>query len=577
MYMISPRFILMDQLTRFEADEYSEEDLIEVIVKYNGDVQSVAAEFDAFVEILDVNYAIFTIKFLYLPQLYSFNQIEYIELPKNITYLMRESLNSSCITEVQRESTFGLTGQGVIIGIIDSGIDYTHPDFRNPDGTTRILFLWDQFIEGVPPQGFRNGSEYTKFQIDQALASGSPFLYVPSDDNVGHGTAVAGIAAGNGRSSNGLEKGVAPNSYLIVVKLGHKENASFSRTTEIMRAAKYISDKAQELGLPVCINISYGTNNGSHNGNSLFETYLNNVSQSGRCSICVASGNEASSSHHYSNVIVQDAIDTIEFAISDNIPRVYMSMWKNFIDTMSIEIISPSGKSTGVISSRQRITRAVLDNVLVSVLYGQPTHYNSIQEIYILFRGINKPISGGLWSLVVRGTKIHSGLFDIWLPTLEEVTQYTSFLRPSVPNTITLPATAQRVISVGGYNSVINSIADFSGQGTVRNLNCIKPDLTAPAVNILTTRAGGGYDTFTGTSVAAPFVTGSAALMMEWGLIQGNDPFLYGQRIKAFLCQGAEKISGVRYPSPIWGCGTLNLCNTMDSLVEYNNTGGAFL
>lgn len=574
--MIRSPFIPIDQLTRFESDESSEGDLIEVIVKYSGDVLAVGAALDAFVEILDTNYAIFTISLENLEQLYGYNQIEYIELPKNLTYFLRKNLESSCISQVQRQNSFGLTGDGILIGIIDSGIDYTHPDFQNQDGTTRILFLWDQTLDGAPPEGFRNGSEFTKTQIDEALDSDTPYTYVPSTDYVGHGTAVAGIAAGNGNSSDGVERGVAPNASLIVVKLGHKGSASFTRTTEIMRAAKYISDKAQQLNMPVSINISYGTSNGSHLGNSLFENYLTNVSQRWRSSITVAAGNEGSSGHHYSKVLTQGAMDTVEFSISDNIPRLYMTIWKNFVDTMYFEVISPSGRSTGIITPLQRVTRFTLDDVLVSVLYGQPNHYNPEQEIYILFRGVSKPISGGLWSIRVRGVEISYGLFDMWLPSLEEVGQNTSFLRPAVTNTITLPATAQNVISVGGYNSTLNSIADFTGQGTIRNIDFIKPDLVAPAVDILTTRTGGGYDVFTGTSVAAPFVTGSAALMMEWGLLRGNDPFLYGQRIKAFLWKGAERSASITYQNPIWGYGTLSLCNTMDLLVEYNQAGGAF-
>lgn len=575
--MIHSPFIPIDQLTRFESDEYSEGDLIEVIVKYSGNVLAVGTALDAFVEILDSNYAIFTIALSKLEQLYGFNEIEYIELPKNLTYFIRRNLESSCIAPVQRQSSFGLTGNGVLIGIIDSGIDYTHSDFQNQDGTTRIQYLWDQSIEGTPPEGFRNGSEFTKEQIDEALRSDNPYAYVPSTDYVGHGTAVAGIAAGNGNSSDGVEKGVAPNASLIVVKLGHREgNPSFTRTTEIMRAAKYISDKAQQLNMPVSINISYGTNNGSHLGNSLFENYLSNVSQRWRSSITVAAGNEGSSGHHYSKVLTEGTKDTVEFSISDNIPRLYMTIWKNFVDTMNFEVVSPSGKSTGIIPPMQRVTRFTLDNVLVSVLYGQPTHYNPLQEIYILFRGVSKPIAGGIWSIVVHGEEISYGLFDMWLPSLEEVGQNTSFLRPAVTNTITLPATEQNVISVGGYNSLLNSIADFTGQGTIRNIDFIKPDLVAPAIDILTTRSGGGYDVFTGTSVAAPFVTGSAALMMEWGLLRGNDPFLYGQRIKAFLWKGAERSNNITYQNPIWGYGTLNLCNTMDLLVEYNQAGGAF-
>ncbi|QIB68479.1 S8 family peptidase [Aminipila butyrica] len=573
--MIYQPFLPLDQLTRFTSDQYSDSDMLEVIVKYSGDIMAVGAELDAFVEILDVNYAILTISLANLAKLYQYNEVEYVELPKNLTYFLRESLNSACISQVQRPTSFNLTGAGVAIGIIDSGIDYTHSDFQNQDGSTRILFLWDQTIDGNPPMDFRNGSEYTKAQIDEALASDTPYEFVPSRDTEGHGTAVAGVAAGNGRGSDSVEKGVAPNASLIVVKLGHTGHAAFTRTTEIMRAIKYIYAKAQEVNMPVSINISYGTNNGSHDGSSLFEGYIDNMTERWRSCICVAAGNEASAGHHYSNLLTQGATDRVEFSISDNISSLYMTIWKNFVDTMTFSVISPSGRSTGEISPFQRVTRFTMDGVLVSVLYGQPTHYNTAQEIYILFRGVSGPMPPGLWALSVRGLDITYGLFDIWLPPLEEVGQETDFLRPTVTNTITIPATAHQVISVGGYNSTLNSMADFSGQGTLRNIDFIKPDLVAPAVNILTTKAGGGYDRFTGTSVAAPFVTGSAALMMEWGLLQGNDPLLYGQRIKAFLWKGAERLPNLAYPNPVWGYGSLSLCDTMDLLVEYNQSGFA--
>lgn len=564
-------------INQIDLDKYSEDGMIELIVKYNGDIRAVAAEVDAFVEILDSNYSIFTLPIDNIPTLYSYNEVEYIELPKSLTYFLRDALNSSCIAPVQRQSSFGLTGNGVLIGIIDSGLDYTHPDFRNEDGTTRVLYLWDQLLQGTPPEGFRNGAEFTKEQIDRALNDEDPYSYVPSKDLVGHGTAVAGIAAGNGRSSDKVETGVAPNASLIIVKLGHKGNVSFTRSTEIMRAVKYISDRAEALGMPVSINISYGTNNGSHLGDSLFETYLDSVAEDWKSSISVASGNEGSSGHHYSKNIFEGEDEVVEFSVSENIPQLYLTIWKNFADDMTFEVIAPSGKSTGIIPSYQRVTKLVLDNVIVTVLYGQPNNYNLQQEIYILFTGINGPVSSGLWNLVIRGVEIICGIIDIWLPTLEEASQYTSFLRPTTQNTITLPATALNVISVGGYNSTINSITDFTGRGTMRNINYMKPDLVAPAVNILTTRTGGGYDTFTGTSVAAPFVAGSAALMMEWGILRQNDPFLYGQRIKAFLRKGASRKDDIIYPNPIWGYGSLNLCDTMEQLVEYNQLGGAFL
>lgn len=575
--MPNSSFVSLDRLIRFGSSRATQDGLTEVIVKYSGDIQAVGAQLGADVEILNSNYAIVTINLERLPELYDFPQVEYVELPKTLTFVLQSNLESACITPVQRETGFGLTGNGVIVGIIDSGIDYTHPDFRNPDGTTRILFLWDQNVTGTPPQGFRNGTEYTQEQINQALQSENPLQIVPSTDTVGHGTPVAGIAAGNGAASGGVDRGVAPEASLIIVKLGHTGDETFARSTEIMRAAKYISDKALALNMPVSINISYGTNNGAHTGNSLFERYLDSVCEQWKTVISVATGNEGSAAHHFSAQMTQDETLTIEFAVSGNPVEFFMTLWKNFADTITFELIAPNGRSTGMIQPLQSFTFATLSGTEVSVLYAQPNHYTVLQEVYFHFNTQTASIATGVWRLVARAENIVDGRFNIWLPTVDTVTQRTAFLIPDINLTLTLPSTAYQVISVGGYNGVLGIASAFSGRGAADTCYPTKPDLVAPSVNIIAPRAGGGYDSNTGTSMAAPFVTGASALMMEWGIVQGNDPFLYGQRVKAFLCRGANRRYTETYPNNLWGYGMLSLCNTMDDLVEYTRSGGAFL
>jgi subtilisin family serine protease len=569
-------FIRLDKLTKFQSDELSENDLIEVIVKYYGDIKKAGSELGADVEILSTDYAIITISIKQLPNLYNQKEVEYIELPRNMTYILRFNLNSACITPVQSTAGVNLSGKGVVVGIIDSGIDYTHPDFINEDGTSRILFLWDQTIESTPPAGFRNGTEYTNSQINAALKSPTPLSVVPSNDNIGHGTAVAGVAAGNGKSSGGVERGVAFEASIIVVKLGHTGNESFTRTTEIMRAVKYISDKAESLNMPLAINISYGTNNGSHDANSLFERYLDSMCEKWKTVISVATGNEGSAAHHFNAKVAQDETVTAEFVVGGNLKSLYITLWKNFVDTISFELIAPSGNSTSIIAPVQSVTRVTLDGVVVSVLYGQPNHYSVEQEVYFLFSTRGQVIKSGIWNLVARGEHIIYGTFDAWLPTVEDVAEGTSFLRPDINTTLTLPSTSRYVIAVGGYDSSINTAAEFSGRGPDRGSVLTKPDLVAPAVGINTTKSGGGYDTYSGTSLAVPFVTGSAALMMEWGIIQDNDPFLFGQRVKAFLRRGARRTFSIDYLNNIWGYGTLSLCDSMRQMVEYNRGGGAF-
>ena len=542
----------------------------EIIVKYNGDIEKVAKEIGAEIEVLSENFAIITMDLADIGKLLSFSEVEYVERAKTLTPSLQESMRKSCIQPVHDKRGFDLMGEGVIVAVIDSGIDYIHPDFRNEDGTTRLLYVWDQAGEDSPPKGFRQGKEYTKEMLDEALKADNPHDIIAPLDFLGHGTAVAGIAAGNGRASdNGANMGVAPKASLIVVKLGQKGRESFARTTEIMRAIKYVIDKATELNMPLSINLSFGTNDGSHDGNSLFEHYIDEMAKKWKTVISVAAGNEGASGHHYSGVVSQNETIDIEFIISSVRSSVYIGFWKNFIDIFYAQLIAPNGKSTSIIRSTQPITSLRLDEVTVTIFYREPSHYNEDQEIYVLFEADNPAMLEGLWKLRITGVQVVDGRFDVWLPTTEEVSRATAFIRPHSDKTITIPATAQSVISVGGYNHILNSVADFSGRGYTRGNVYVKPDLVAPAVNIIAPKINGGYDSYTGTSMAAPFATGSAALMMEWGIVKKNDIYLYGQRVKAFLKLGAKRNTGIVYPNPESGYGMLCLGDTMDHLKEY--------
>jgi hypothetical protein len=260
----------------------------------------------------------------------------------------------------------------------------------------------------------------------------------------------------------------------------------------------------------------------------------------------------------------------IPFVMGGGLRSCFLALWKNFADVFELELFAPGGQQSGRIISTEPFRRVNLGQVDTAIYYGQPSFYSENQEVFFLLnaKGQNK-VTQGIWRLRVTGVRVTDGEFHIWLPTLEEVGADTHFTRPDPEITLTLPSTAGKVISVGGYNSRIGAAADFSGRGyTFRNIY-VKPDIVAPAVNILTTRPGGGYDSFSGTSLAAPFVTGAAALMMEWGMVLGNDRFLYGQRVKAFLHKSAARDAGISYPNPVWGYGALCLKTAMDALVEY--------
>jgi subtilisin family serine protease len=574
--MTQTNIAALERLLRFDP-RLVLEGRTELIVKYNGDIGRVAQRLGATVEILNNTFAILTIEVEQIPQLYTFPEVEFLELPKTLTFELFRNLANACITRVHGQR-FGLRGQGTIIGIIDSGIDFTHPDFINDDATTRILYLWDQLADpalGSPPQGFTRGVEYNSAQINEALQSPNPFDIVPFFDYNGHGTAVAGVAAGNGRASSGVQIGAAPEASLIVVKLGRTGNEAFARTTEIMRALKYIVDKARELNMPVSINISYGTNNGPHDGNTLFEAYIDSVAQEWKTSISVATGNEGAAAHHFTGFVVQGRQTYMEFFTFGDVYKLYVAIWKNFVDTFVWRIISPVGTESGEIRQTARLYLATMDGVNITVFFNQPTIYTESQEIYILFEGVNRPLPQGLWRIEVTGENVVDGRFDAWLPNVEDVSFSTAFATPNTDITLTLPSTASQVIAVGGYDARSGTVASFSGRGYTRN-NIVKPDLVAPAVDVITTIPGGGYDRFSGTSIASPFVAGAVALMMEWGIVNRNDVFLYGQRVKAFLQKGARRNRNVQYPNNQWGYGSLCLEDTMLLLEQYTS-GGIFI
>jgi subtilisin family serine protease len=566
---------------------------LEVIVKYNGGITGLGYQ----TEILDNNYAILTLPEEDVPALNSLAQIEYAERSKivalseiagqarndnlaviaGLTRNLRPLSNAvlatgiaadrSCIPNVQNERLgFGLSGEGVLVAIIDSGIDYRHPDFINPDGTSRMVCIWDQTLQGAPPEGFLYGTEFSNAQINSALAGGAD---VPHKDYAGHGTAVAGIAAGTAMASEGAELGVAPRASIIAVKLGERDDARFARSTEIMRALKYVYDKAVQLNMPLAVNLSYGTNDGSHDGKSLFETFIDSMAERWRSVIVVASGNEGAARHHFQYTLKQDESVDVIFTVGNDLERLTVELWKHFADTFTCELIAPNGVTTGVLKHTAIPTLVHLDGVRLSFNYIQPSHYNQDNALALRLMAEQGRLIQGAWTLRVVGSQVVVGAFDVWLPTLEETMDKTMFLLPSTDTTLTLPSTTDKVITVGGYDPATGGVSAFSGRGYTRTGTLIKPDLVAPAVNIRGSRAGGGYDQFTGTSMAAPFVTGSAALMMQWGIIQGNDKNLFGQRVKAFLIKGAKRERASTDPNNIDGYGALCLEASMEYLKEF--------
>lgn len=543
----------------------------ELIVKFNGNLSDVANELGfSYVELLN-GYAVITITEDKVDALANFDQIEYIEKPKGIFFEVMNGIEASCIPQLQTPR-YNLRGNGVLIAVIDSGIDYSHPDFRFQDGKTRLLYLWDQTIksteEGLgPPPGFVTGTLYTEERINEALQfadRGRQLEIVPSVDLSGHGTHVTGIAAGNGAASNGRYTGVAPDSRLIVVKLGRSIGESFPLTTQLMTAVDFVIRKALELKIPMSINISFGNNYGARTGNSIVERYLNDVANIWKVSIVVGTGNEGAGRTHTAGILRNNQAQIIELAIGEGESSMNVQIWKNYFDVFDISIIPPSGNRVGPIPSILGKQQFTIDNTQILIYYGEPQPIEQKQEIYIVFIPEELFIEAGIWKFELTPRSIVVGNYDLWLPISGVIGPRTGFLRPVAELTLTIPSAASQVISVGAYNSNNDSVAFFSGRGYTRGYPTPKPEIVAPGVDITSASPGGGYSVRSGTSMATPFVTGAVAMLMQWGITNGNDPYLYGEKVKAYLIKGARKLPGfTEWPNQEVGYGALCVYNSL--------------
>lgn len=535
----------------------------DLIIKYSGNLEAVR-EIASSVTELSNEYAILTVPESRIEQLTRVPQIEYIEKPKRLFFEAANGKRASCILPVQA-APLKLYGKGILTAVIDSGIDYSHPDFRNTDGSTRIRALWDQSIAGNPPEGYFLGTEYTQDQINAALQEPTKVRQeqvVPSRDVSGHGTSVAAIAAGNGRGSvGGIYAGVAPESELLIVKLGNPRREGFPRTTELMQGVDYVLRKALEYRMPVAINISFGNTYGSHEGTSLLERYLDDMSNYWKSVICVGSGNEGTSAGHTSGMLKEREEQRVELGVQQREPALNVQFWKSYVDEVDISVIGPSGVRVGPISERLGTQRFRIDATEILLYYGKPSPYQTNQEIYFDFIPTGSYIDSGVWQFVLTPRKVVTGIYQMWLPSQSVLNQGTAFLNPVSSDTLTIPSTASRVVTVGAYDARSFSYADFSGRGALEKnaeMWVQKPDLAAPGVRVTTAKAGGGYGEYSGTSFAVPFVTGSAALLMEWGIIRGNDPYLYGEKVKAYLRRGARHLPGYeQWPNNQLGYGVL--------------------
>ena len=525
----------------------------DLIIKYSGSLDTAREIGESVTELLN-NYAVVRIREDRIEALASLPEVEFVEKPKSLYFQADEGRQASCIDAVQ-ETPYGLTGRGVLVGIVDSGIDLTNPDFRNEDGTTRVAALWDQA-----------DLEYTSEEINEFLnaeGTGQPAAQPPlSADNSGHGTAVAGIAAGNGRGSEGRRyRGAAPESELVIVKMKSPQPGGFPRTTELMTGVDYLIRKAQEMRMPIAVNISFGNTYGPHDGTSLVERFLNDISDTWKNVICIGSGNEGAAAGHASGLVSDEEEAVQELAVQERETVLNVQIWKSYADEMDISIVNPSGERVGPFREILGPQRFLLGGTELLVYYGEPKPYSVRQEIYISFLPVQSYVDSGVWRIILTPRRIVDGTYQMWLPAQAALNVGTAFLTPNSMSTLTVPSTASQAVTVAAYDARTFSYADFSGRGPAavyEGGNVPKPDLAAPGVLVNAPVPGGGYRAFSGTSFAAPFVTGSAALLMEWGIVRGNDPYLYGEKVKAYLRRGARELPGYsEWPNAQLGYGVL--------------------
>lgn len=470
-------------------------------------------------------------------------EIIFIEKPKALYFELYAAKSEACVNLAKAAETpyGGVTGKGVLVAVIDSGIDIRSSEFLNAAGKTRIKALWDQTTDVT----------YTSDEIDGILEDyrNGAVRVLPARDTTGHGNEVAVIACGR--------SGVASDSDIMIVKLGNSRGDAYIRTTQLMRGVDYCIRKAIEYGQPVAVNISYGGTYGNHEGSSIFEMFIDDCCSTYRCSICIGAGNEGEGRTHYSGHLVSGNVLDAELAIGDYEPQISIQIWKRAMDDARIELIAPTGERIVISDRNAGVVQQNIKNMqLVSKAYGPGPFYMG-EEIYAAIVATSGYITSGIWDIRFTATKVLDGFFNMWLPPVSTLSSATGFLRPSPEYTFTIPATSRRAICVGANGSVPGSAAVFSGRGVnVRSglMLYAKPDITAPGVNI---RIPGSQErTVTGTSYAAPMVTGAAAMLMEWGIVKGNDPYMYGEKVKAYLISGATRV-GNAWPDSARGWGEL--------------------
>lgn len=500
----------------------------------------------------------------------------YNTIPKLFTLLDLESLEASGILAVQNQPVLGLKGQDVLIGFIDTGIDYTHPAFRRPDGLSRIVGIWDQTLQtGQPPFDLNYGTAYSQEELNQALGMEDPFSLVPSRDENGHGTFLAGVAAGSALPQQSFS-GAAPEALIAIVKLKPAKeylkeifyvtgSAPAYQSTDIMLGIRYLILLADALKKPLVICIGLGSNQGSHSGSSPLDSMLSVTDQYRGIHAVTAAGNEAGKAHHfYGTAANSGAYEAVEILVEPGTSGFCAELWGQPPEVYAVGFESPLGeviqKLPPRISFSEKIS-FILENTRIFVTSEIVQTVSGQQLIFIRF---SDPTPGS-WKIRVYTDSFNNGNYHIWLPITGFSDPDVRFLRPNPDTTLTVPSASVSTMTTAAYNAYDNSLFLNSSRGFTRT-GQIKPDFAAPGVNVFGPNLRGGFTTATGTSVAAAITAGACAQMVEWGMRRTPPRIFNNSELKALFIRGADRSRQELYPNREWGYGTLNVYQVFSSL-----------
>lgn len=507
----------------------------------------------------------------------SLGKMPYHIFPSLFTPTSPTSLGASGIISVQENPHLNLEGQGVLVGIIDTGIDYTHPAFRNPDSTSRIISIWDQTIQrGAPPQDFTFGTEYQTETINNALSSDSPHSMVPVSDPTGHGTSIASIIAGSPNDMVNFS-GVAPKSELVVVKLKEakqnikdifcvpKDTACYMES-DIMLGIRYVYSVSQALRRPMVICLALGTNQGGHDGNGALSSYLDYLSQLPWIGISISAGNEGIAGKHYYNATMEAPFQNdFELLIGENDHEFSFEIWSSYA-RLSVEILAPNRETTQQIFPSLfncRRFQFIFHNCILwvnNIFFEQDT---GDQLILVRFHNALP----GIWTIRIRNLENEAFSFHSWLPAEPLLSDATYFIRQNPDTTITSPGNSYHPLTVTAYNQIDKRIIQASGRGYTRTGH-IKPDLAAPGYQIPCALPQNRYGNASGSGAAAAFAGGAIAIFLEWSVSRGNYTSITGNDISRLLTRGTRRNPDIMYPNNIWGYGELNVNRVFEQLAS---------